>query len=253
MLSHDINLESAHFLLNCFASVDCCPCSAAPNACRALFKQEAKWSIYQKWIMCPRPLEVPSRWLGCLREEDRGTTSLACQVQAVPPPLLSLSAESHSWNLRRVFLIFVIFLHNRNLRPRYFTLESVWIRDKSCLATKLYVKFYTVCKAIFPFQFEHFTLGKIVYRTNGCNCCDKYQVWCREKSFSVVQLGEPEMKLSLSPNLKQKSRLKTFLGAVCGCSYRSTWLRSWGLDFYPLRYLLHAEIPSSCIHPGGIC
>ena len=175
MLSHDINLESAHFLLNCFASVDCCPCSAAPNACRALFKQEGKWSIYQKWNMCPRPWEVPSRWLGCLREEDRGTTSLACQVQAVPPPLLSLSAESHSWNLRR------------------------------------------------------------------------------EKSFSVSQLGELEVKLSLSPNLKQKSRLKTFLGAVCRCSYRSTWLRSWGLDFYPLRYLLHAEIPSSCIHPGGIC
>ena len=46
-------------------------------------------------------------------------------------------------------LIFVIFLHNRNLRPRNCTLESVKIRVKSCLATKLYVKIYVVCKALF--------------------------------------------------------------------------------------------------------
>ena len=46
-------------------------------------------------------------------------------------------------------LIFVFFLHNRNLRPRNFTLESAWIRNKSCLPTKLCVKVYTVCTAVF--------------------------------------------------------------------------------------------------------
>ena len=57
-------------------------------------------------------------------------------------------------------LIFVFFLHNRNLRQRNFTLESAWICNKSCLLTKLCVKVYTVCTAVFfAFQLENFTYG----------------------------------------------------------------------------------------------
>ena len=44
-----------------------------------------------------------------------------------------------------------IFLHNRNLRPRYFTIKSAQTRDKSCLATKLRENFYTVCNILHCF------------------------------------------------------------------------------------------------------
>ena len=40
------------------------------------------------------------------------------------------------WCHKDIEMIFVIYLHNRNLRPGYFTLEGVEIPDKSCQLTK---------------------------------------------------------------------------------------------------------------------
>ena len=34
------------------------------------------------------------------------------------------------------YFIFVTFLHNHNLRPEHFTLESAQMCDESCLTTK---------------------------------------------------------------------------------------------------------------------
>ena len=64
---------------------------------------------------------------------------------------------------RPPYLIFVFFLHNRNLRPRNFTLESAQIRNKCCLATKLSVKLYTACKAVFFFQLENLILNHFLH------------------------------------------------------------------------------------------
>ena len=45
--------------------------------------------------------------------------------------------------------------------------------QKSCLATKPCVKFYTVCEAVFCV-----TIGKIhIYTTSGYDGCDKYEVF----------------------------------------------------------------------------
>ena len=95
----------------------------------------------------------------------------------------------HTWYLS-------LFLRNRNLRPRNLTLES-----ESKFATKLCVKFYTVCKLLHcvlhftpcvnfytvcnilhcvsnnfsGFWWEKITLGQNFYTTSSCDDCEKYQ------------------------------------------------------------------------------
>ena len=58
------------------------------------------------------------------------------------------------------------------------------ILNKSCLATKMCVKFYTVhCKAVFShssWKFLH--LARLFYTTSGCDGCDKYEVWSGHNS-----------------------------------------------------------------------
>ena len=55
----------------------------------------------------------------------------------------------------KAYLIFIFFLHSRNLRPRNFTLESAYICDESCFSTKLLVKSNTLCKILTVCKTSH--------------------------------------------------------------------------------------------------
>ena len=95
--------------------------------------------------------------------------------------LRAAKQAKHTWYLS-------LFLRNRNLRPRNLTLES-----ESKFATKLCVKFYTVCESVFSrSKWKILHLTRFLCTTRGCDCCAKYQVCCKAACFPLESLSVEE-------------------------------------------------------------